>query len=79
MFMERQHNKRIYDEHHGYVGDDAFLDEQRGHPCWRGTMTMSETIAIYLLVFLVLFSFVLIIVWALSITDIAALLVNYPV
>ena len=42
-------------------------------------MTMSETIAIYLLVFLVLFSFLLIIVWALSITDISALLVNYPV
>ena len=33
---------------------------------------MSETIAIYLLVFLVLFSFVLIIMWALSITDASA-------
>lgn len=37
---------------------------------------MSETIAIYLLVFLVLFSFVLMIVWGLSITDASALLEN---
>jgi len=40
---------------------------------------MSETIAIYLLVFFVLFSLVLIIVWGFSITDTSALLVNYPV
>ena len=33
---------------------------------------MSETIAIYLLVFLVLFSFALIIMWALSLTDASA-------
>ena len=37
---------------------------------------MSETIAVYLLVFLVLFSFVLIIVWGLSITDASALLAH---
>ncbi len=42
-------------------------------------MTMLETIAIYLFVFLVLFSFGLIIVWGLSITDTSALLLNYPV
>lgn len=40
---------------------------------------MSETIAIYFLVFLVLISLVLIILWGLSITDSLAFTVNYPV
>jgi len=41
-------------------------------------MTMSETIAFYVLVFLALLSLVLIIVWGFSLTDTSALLVNYP-
>jgi len=42
------------------------------------TMTMSETIACYVIVFLALLSLVLIIVWGFSLTDTSALLVNYP-
>lgn len=40
---------------------------------------MSATIAVYLLVFLVLLSFVMVIAWGLSITNTSALFVNYPV
>ena len=40
---------------------------------------MSETIAIYLIVFLVLFSLIMMIVWGLSLTDASALILNYSV
>ena len=38
----------------------------------RGKDTMTETIAIYLLAFMVLFSLVLLIVWGFSVTDISS-------
>ena len=59
--------------------DKIVLDSDVGET-WmmrRAKDTMTETIALYLLVFMVLFSLVLLMVWGFSISD-TSWIVNYP-
>jgi hypothetical protein len=59
--------------------DKIVLDSDVGET-WmmrRAKDTMTETIALYLLVFMVLFSLVLLMVWGFSISDTSSI-ANYP-
>lgn len=69
MFMQREHNtvitKSAGRKGNAYSNVETLMMR-------RGNDTMMETIAIYLLAFMVLFSLVLLMVWGFSITDMSS-------